>query len=513
MMGAANPAPNSHPQTPVDVYIDVEGCYPFISGGVSSWLDWLIRSLPEVTFGVVAITADLRTRTQVYPFPPNVRFLQVLPLTPPAQRPVLSEPLINNDWLVDIMFRVLRDGDVDAFAELAAMVASPVRRAPFAWARMASAPTYSELLGSGTAWRAMLRTYQRLCPQASFSDFFWAWRSLVGGLFALLTAPIPAAKSYHAISTGYAGLFTARAALQSGRRAAITEHGIYTNERRIDIIMAEWINDTIKTELASMDQRTDVRDFWIQSFESYSRIAYAAAAEITTLYGENQAMQRALGAKEAKLRVIPNGIDLAKFDAMPPAAKNRPPTVALIGRVVPIKDIQAFIAASAIIRREIPNVEILILGPTDEDQAYFDMCEKAVEELGLSETIQFNGKVNIFDYMSRIDVLVLTSISEAQPLVLLEAGAARIACVATDVGSCRDIIEGMAGESPSLGSGGRVVPPMDTDAIGAAVVELLQDKDLRRRCGEVLRARVATHFTSAKSASQYLNLYSDLISA
>ena len=131
----------------------------------------------------------------------------------------------------------------------------------------------------------------------------------------------------------------------------------------------------------------------------------------------------------------------------------------------------------------------------------------------MSETIQFTGKVNIFDYLSRIDVLVLTSISEAQPLVLLEAGAARIACVATDVGSCRDIIEGMAGESPSLGSGGRVVPPMDTDAIGAAVVELLQDKDLRRRCGEVLRARVATHFTSAKSASQYLNLYSDLISA
>jgi polysaccharide biosynthesis protein PelF len=141
------------------------------------------------------------------------------------------------------------------------------------------------------------------------------------------------------------------------------------------------------------------------------------------------------------------------------------------------------------------------------------MCVKAVDELGLSETIKFTGKVNIFEYMSRIDVLVLTSISEAQPLVLLEAGAARIACVATDVGSCRDIIDGMPDELPKLGSGGRVVPPMDTQAIGAAVVELLQDDDLRRRCGAALRTRVATHFTSAKSSSQYMDLYHDLITA
>ena len=511
MNAAAGPDRFATEPPQVDVCIVVEGCYPFVAGGVSSWLDWLIRSLPDVSFGVVAITADLRDRKQVYPNPPNVCFLQVLPLAPPVQRPGLSAPRLDSDGLTDLLYRVLKHGEVQAFAALVALAAAPVPQAPFSWARARAAPSFSELLGSEVAWRAMTGTYGRICPEASFSDFFWAWRNLVGGMFALLKAPVPAARSYHAISTGYAGLFAARAALQTGRPAAITEHGIYTNERRIDLVMADWINDTIKTELATMDQRTDVRDFWMQSFESFSRIAYAAASRITTLYGENQIMQRALGAEPAKLRVIPNGIDLAKFDALPPHYNSRPPTVALIGRVVPIKDIQAFIVASALIRHAIPNVEILIMGPTDEDEVYHEACVRAVEELGLSETVQFTGRVNIFDYLSRIDVLVLTSISEAQPLVLLEAGAARIACVATDVGSCREIIEGMPDESPKLGTGGRIVPPMDTDAIGAAVIELLRDKSLRTACGEALRARVAKHFTSAQSASQYLDLYADLM--
>jgi polysaccharide biosynthesis protein PelF len=508
---AARPDPFAPSQPEVDVCIVVEGCYPFVAGGVSSWLDWLMRSLPDVTFGVVAITADSKPRKPVYPTPPNVGFLQVLPLTPPIHKPGLSQPSVDADGLIDVMFRVLRNGDIQAFHDLLSMTTTPVPRSPFGWVRPAAAPSYSELLGSQLAWQAMTGTYERLCPEASFSDFFWAWRSLVGGMFALLKAPVPPARSYHAISTGYAGLYTARAALQTGRPAAITEHGIYTNERRIDLIMADWINDTVKTELAAVDARSDVRDFWIQSFESYSRIAYAAASEITTLYGENQTMQRALGAAPSKLRVIPNGIDLTKFDALPPRDRGQRPTVALIGRVVPIKDIQAFIVASAIIRRAVPHVEILIIGPMDEDAAYYEACVRAVDELGLTETVQFTGRVNIFDYMSRIDVLVLTSISEAQPLVLLEAGAARIACVATDVGSCREIIEGMPDELPKLGAGGRVVPAMDTDAIGEAVVELLRDKDLRAACGEALRQRVATHFSSARSAAQYLDLYADLL--
>ena len=357
----------------------------------------------------------------------------------------------------------------------------------------------------------MIRVYQSIAPHASFTDFFWAWRNLVGSLCAILTAPLPPARTYHAISTGYAGLYAARASILTGAPAAITEHGIYTNERRIDLVMADWVKDTIHSSLGNRDTRADVRDFWINTFESYARISYAVATRITTLYGANQTMQRALGATEDKLIVIPNGIQLEKFAALTPVPDRPRPVVALIGRVVPIKDIEAFIAAAEVIRRQIPDVEVLVMGPTDEDEDYYDLCKRRVTELGLENTVVFTGRVNIMDYLPKIDVMVLSSISEAQPLVILEAGAAGIPCVSTDVGSCREIIEGAPDEQPNLGMAGRVVPPMDSRAIGAAVIELLNDEALRRDCGATLRKRVETSFTSGVSAGKYRALYQELV--
>ena len=96
-------------------------------------------------------------------------------------------------------------------------------------------------------------------------------------------------------------------------------------------------------------------------------------------------------------------------------------------------------------------------------------------------------------------------------LVLLEAGAAGIPCVATDVGSCREIIEGAPQEIPGLGLGGIVVPPMDSTAIGNAVVRLLGDRTLRLQCGQILRRRVENSFTSQVSARKYRELYSEML--
>ncbi|MFC3630817.1 GT4 family glycosyltransferase PelF [Paracoccus angustae] len=495
---------------PVDVCIVVEGCYPFIAGGVSSWLDWLIRTQPDTIFGVVAIVADERPREIRYELPPNVRLFQVMALAPKARKPRLRRPALDCARFADLMHRVLRHGDLEAFDGLLRFVSQPVRREPFGFLDTPAPPDYSDLTASPAAWQAITECYRRIAPEAAFSDFFWAWRNLVGSLLAIATAPVPPARTYHAISTGYAGLFALRAARLTGRTAAITEHGIYTNERRIDLVMAEWIADTIDSGLSGGDARTDVRRFWIDTFESFARIAYDGSHRITTLYGANQSFQRTLGAAESKLQVIPNGIALEKFGAIRPQPGRRP-TVALIGRVVPIKDIEAYIAAAAVVRRAIPDVQVLVIGPTDEDEDYFALCKRRVAELDLAATIVFTGKVNIVDWLPRIDVLVLTSISEAQPLVLLEAGAARIPCVATDVGSCREIIEGAPDEHPNLGLAGRVAPPMDADAIGRAIVELMADPALRAACGDTLRRRVETYFTSEISAARYAALYHELV--
>jgi glycosyltransferase involved in cell wall biosynthesis len=491
---------------PADVCLVVEGAYPFVSGGVSNWIDWLIRAQPERRFAVVALTADEAPLASRYAFPPNLTACARVPLGPRLGRaPRRSGPDIDAEELAATMVGVLRDGDADAFLALQALLAHP---APMrGWFARPHRLDLAELMGGRAFWRVLVACHRRIAPAASFPDFFWAWRFLAGGVFATLTAEIPRARAYHAISTGFAGLLAARAAHQAGAGFAITEHGVYTNERRIDIIMADWIVDTVEAGLGR-DERADIRRAWIDAFESFARIAYARADRITTLYGENQSFQRALGAAEEKLEVIANGIDLERFAAAAagPAAA-RPPTVALIGRVVPIKDVKAYIAAVAVMRRAAPGLRAFVLGPTDEDPEYCDQCRRLADRLGLRGALEFAGQVDVGEWLPRLDLVVLTSISEAQPLVLLEAGAASVPCVVTDVGSCREIVEGPADERPRLGSGGRVCPPMDAEAIGAAAVELLRDPALRRRCGETLRRRVERGFTSETSAARYGALY------
>lgn len=498
------------PNAEADVCLVVEGCYPFISGGVSSWLDWLIRTQPDRSFALVALTADDRDRDRAFELPPNVVRFQSVGLEARTARPGLREPDMDGAALAGILHGILVGGELDAFDALIAFLAAPIFRRPFAQLSAPAPPTPADLMSSETAWTALVECYGQIAPSAAFADFFWAWRNLVGGLVSVMAAPLPPARTYHAISTGYAGLVAARAARETGRPAVITEHGIYTNERRIDLVMADWIADHVETGLAGDAQRADVRDFYMAAFEAFARIAYEATARITTLYGANQSFQRALGAREDRLRVIPNGIALERFAHIRPAPKDRP-TVALIGRVVPIKDIEAYVAAARIVRDAVPDVRILVIGPTDEEPDYDALCRRRVTELGLEDTVEFTGRVDIADYLPLVDVLTLTSISEAQPLVILEAGAAGIPCVATDVGSCREIIEGAPDESPRLGLAGRVAPPMDAAAIAAGIVALIGDADERRRCGEVMRARVKTYFTSELSAARYGALYDELI--
>lgn len=492
-----------------DVCLIVEGCYPYVAGGVANWLDWLMRSLPDISFAVVAIVADDRPLTPKYGLPPNVTAYSDAPLSRKPTKPRRpTEPALDPSRFADRLCCLLETGDLLAFTELCALV----RESDPARTPTRSEATFVEpLLDSRFGWRVLTEAYARMTPHASFPDFFWAWRTLVGGLFAVLRAPIPKAHCYHAISTGYAGLLAARASIETGRPAAVTEHGIYTNERRIDLTLADWIPDSVAISLSRMDERTDLRRFWIRSFESYARICYASSSRITTLYGENQTFQRALDAPADRLEVIPNGIHFERFAHLP-RRQDKPPTVALIGRVVPIKDIKTFIAAIGMLKARIPEMRALLLGPTDEDPEYDAQCRTMVRDLGLEDTLTFTGKVNIVDYLPEIDVIALTSISEAQPLVLLEAGAAGIPCVTTDVGSCREIIEGLPDEEPRLGAAGRVVRPMDARAAAEALAELLSDADLRRACGERLRERVRTYFTSEASSGRYGALYRELAS-
>ncbi len=491
------------PSTDADVCIIVEGCYPFVSGGVSSWLNWLIRSQPELNFAVVAIVNGPGPREPRYQRPANLSYFDVVNLSDAyilSRRGNVAHTQASTlgQEIAEAGANLISDGDTRGLDNLLRTIHSHGKKCDL-----------EALLNSALAWQTVQRMYRQLVPQASFLQFFWAWRTLFGGLFRLATCPLPRARTYHAISTGYAGLLAARAQRETGASTIITEHGIYTNERRIDILLADWISDTVEKGLSLEDLTQDVRDIWMKTFEAYAKCAYESATFVTTLFAENQVLQRLHGAQEHKLRIIPNGIDVASFaDVRSPSPCARP-TVALIGRVVPIKDVKTFIRSVALLRRDIENVEALIIGPTDEDELYCQECRDLVEELRVADCITFTGLARITDYLPRIHVLVLTSFSEAQPLVILEAGAAQIPCVATNVGCCKELLEGAPDEIPALGKGGLITDAVAPEQTAAAMLHLLSNHGEREEFGAALKARTERYYNAPQAAANYQALYKE----
>ena len=480
-----------------DVCLIVEGAYPHISGGVSAWVHGLMRRQSELGFCVVAIVPEPPPPSAKYSGLPNLRALHYL---------YLSEAYGQGGWHRPASFDQQEfDSAADAFLSGGGL--AELARVNRLIAPLVKARRTADLLDSRLAWTLVCELYAREMPHESFLHFFWAWRALFGGLVATLSFPLPPARVYHTVSTGYAGLLAARAAVETGRPAIITEHGVYTNERRIEILQADWIVDTVDKGFAIDDPRRDLRDFWSTAFESYARACYQACTEIITLHGANQPAQVVQGAAPERMRIIPNGVDYEMLHLLPRVGAGDPPTVALVGRVVPIKDIKTYIHAIEMLHPQFPDLVAFVMGPSDEQPDYYEDCKLLVVELGLVDVLRFTGQVNVSQYFPRIHVNVLTSLSESQPLSVLEAGAAGIPTVATDVGACREMLFGRADEHPALGAGGIITDVASPAQTAAAIGQLLDDRGRRDRLGRVMQQRVERYYNLKLVDEAYAAIY------
>lgn len=485
-----------------DVCLFLEGTYPYVSGGVATWVHELITAQKDLTFHIVSLLPPNEQVSMKYSLPSNVVeltnvYLQQLP----KGRGFLSRSEKKNLFaamevpLLNMQSPHTRLKDLEKVIKALKAPGKPLGE--------------KIILNSPEAWTMLLRMYYATMGEHSFLDYFWSWRALLGGLFSVLLAELPEASCYHSLCTGYAGLFLARAKIETGKPCFLTEHGIYTNERRIEIGTADWLDDhkalNFNLRHHKIMDRT-LRDFWIDTFTGYSRMCYEAADTCITLIESNISLQVSDGASIDKLRIIPNGIDYERFASIK-KDRNHRPTVALIGRVVPIKDIKTFIRACHILKRTLPHLEAYIIGPTDEDPIYYKECVAMVKEHGLQDTITFTGKVNVDNYFTHIDVAVLTSISESQPLIILEAGAAGIPVVATDVGGCREMVMGRNDENPKLGPGGGIASLSNAQSIAYEIQQLLTDKELYARCSEAMRNRVYQYYHKDQQNEAYHTLY------
>ncbi|MFA6600170.1 MAG: GT4 family glycosyltransferase PelF [Candidatus Omnitrophota bacterium] len=483
-----------------DVCLLLEGTYPYVAGGVSGWVHTLVRELRDIRFSIVYLGAHrTKMRKLHYDIPPNVTDFREIYLFDYRVQPEKTKKRRPGDYKILREFlRRMRHQDTSLFEDLLKTVADPGNRTISLY----------DLAHSREAWCVIEEMYRSEDRECSFLDYFWTWRFLYLPLFSLLRAPLPEARVYHSVSTGYAGVLGALAKIRYGRPYLLTEHGIYTRERKIEIAKADWIHSDQAARLRVLEGGDFFKDWWTSLFTFCSLLAYQRSDEIITLYEANRKIQIEEGADPAKTRIIPNGVridpDVLGRPAREPSAK---PRIGFVGRVVPIKDVKTFIMACRKIAQEIPEVEIDIIGPTDEDEEYFKECQLLVKMQSLENTVKFVGKAAMKDCYPRLDLIVLTSISEAQPLVILEAGVYGIPVVATEVGSCAELLQGRSADDRLLGASGLVTPVCDPEATADAVIRLLKDRSQYRRMSEAAKRRVAAYYREDDMVASYEELY------
>ena len=242
---------------------------------------------------------------------------------------------------------------------------------------------------------------------------------------------------------------------------------------------------------------------WIRFFYMLSDAVYKRAAFITSLFGNASRIQQELGAPADRCRVIPNGIQFERFCDIPMKEDDGSVDIGAVIRLAQIKDVKTLIYAFHELCMMRDNVRLHILGGVD-DEEYANECYELVSQLGL-KNLRFVGQVDVIEYMRKLDFTVLTSISEGQPLSVLESFAAGRPVVTTDVGCCRQLIEGE--EDDHCGVAGFYVPPMHREGLAYALNRMCESRDERIRMGLIGRERVDRYFRHPMMIEKYNSLY------
>ena len=493
-----------------DIMLLLEGTFPYVSGGVSSWVNQIIRGFPEYSFGICFLGSrredygDMR-----YQLPANVVHLECHYIhdMQDAPKPAAQAGDRATFDTMSEFHSAVRSGDRCPAAAIKA-------RELFARLLPELGPggklDEGAFLHSRAAWEYTTAQYREFCTDPSFVDYFWTIRIMHAPIWRMVRVAknlIPA-RCYHSISTGYAGFLGAILKAQTAKPLLLSEHGIYTKERKIDLFQSEWIKDNRGVFEKDASQVSYFRELWIRFFEALGRMCYEAADQIVALYETNRLRQVADGADAGRTMNIPNGVDMKRLSALRALRPAAPPQVlCLIGRVVPIKDVKTFVRAMRTVVNLLPEAEGWIAGPEDESPEYAAECRNIALSLGLENKVKFLGFQKIDELMPKIGLVVLSSISEALPLVILEGYAAGVPCVATDVGSCRQLIYGLSPEDRALGVAGDVVRIADASALAQAAVNLLADPQRWSSAQAAGIARVERFYTQDLMFGEYRTLY------
>jgi len=214
------------------------------------------------------------------------------------------------------------------------------------------------------------------------------------------------------------------------------------------------------------------------------RLAYRHAnAVVFPNPQEHAAFRKKMGFDPVRSILIPTGINLAPFKAPHPHKKSRRPKLVFVGRLQKVKGVEYLLDAMASV-----DAELLIVGTGPQEHE----LKKIVREKNLGKVRFLGNRTDVPRVLASADAFVLPSLSEGLPLALLEAWAARLPVIVTDIGL-----------PVKANHDALVVPPADAPALARAIRRLIREPKLAKRLSQNGRRRVERDHDWKKAAKKY----------
>lgn len=487
------------------VLLVTEGTYPFYWGGLSTWCDSLIRELPEIDFSVIAVTVSPIDQVQ-FEMPENVVDFRAAPIWG-----------VRNAWEIDDKRSVkeirarrhgTHDGSIDrnfvpAFSTFLTQLLGDDRddgaliAAVHAMYSFFIDHDFDRTFRSEAVWRALVgdarmsfprlaATYGIRRPGPSVAEIAAA-RQWIYHWFFPLARPLPEVEVAHATMGGICSLVSIVAKAEHRCGFLLSEHGIYLREA---YLAEHATRGSLFLKLLKLGFARRMTE-----------IAYAEADTVAPCCDYNHRWERRIGVAPERIRTAYYGIDPETLK--PPERTRAPsatPVVAWAGRIDPLKDVETLLRAAAVVVAARPEIRFRLYGSAPPgNEAYLERCLALHMELGLGDAVTFEGYVSgMGEAFTGADLVVLSSISEGFPYSILEAMLCGKPVIATAVGGIREQV---------VPSCGRLVRPRDPEALGAAVLGILEDMEACELLGRASRERAASLFTLEQFRATHRELY------
>lgn len=517
--GSALAAPSAKDWAPVDVAIVAESTYPYLRGGVSAVMHDIVRSHPDVDFGVVFIGWDSqRELVPHYEVPENMRWIAPLYLSIQEHR---EDFMAMDPRSLGIGARQRQELALEVIAALEAIFADDCEPFWEMYDRYINPRTREMSLWPLFATREWMRLVEQIAPaDKPLASTFWELRNLVAQTYAIASFDYPQAHVYHAHTSAYAALAGALAARQNDGKFVLTEHNLYVRDT---------INERIGRSMALPIARSDWLTFdvpieermWMAWLTEMTTVAYDAASEITYLYPEALEEAAALGAPMSRSRVVPNGIELDYFEEARQRQLMRDEirqqeehtwVLAYVARIVQIKGLLDLLEALAlVVERGWNSFELRVMGHAEETPEYLERCKQRAAELGLEGHITFVGPQNLREAFAEVDLMVLPSHNEGQPLAILEAMTSGLPTIGTRVGGMEQLLmDPLEKDGRAVGPCGIIVQPHIYEEMADAIISVISDQEMYDSFRTNAFERVRHAFQLPDAMRSYRELYDEV---